>query len=175
MGTERTPPQRRWPRSRDTLFKGRAWPWGEGETDRLPLTLTEFGNARVMKRGSPQLACWLTSGSSRRWRTPAKKVADQAARPLRPPESRPLTVRLLGGLVLRISTLYCGPRARTGNGRGREGAGLYPELAVLGFSEGSSPALASRVARMTALLPSFQTARDELARDGVPLNSKEGS
>jgi hypothetical protein len=82
-------------------------------------------------------------------------------------------VRLLGGLVLWISTLYCGPRARTGNGRGREGSGLYPELATLGFSEGSSPALASRVARMTALLPSFQTARDELARDGTPLNSKE--
>jgi hypothetical protein len=91
---------------------------------------------------------------------------------LRPPESRLLTVRLLGGLVLWISTLYCGPRARTGEGRGREGGGLYPELAALGFSEGSSPALASRVARMTALLPSFQTACDELARDGVPLNSK---
>ena len=92
---------------------------------------------------------------------------------MRPAEARPLMVRLLGGLVLCLSTLYCGPRARTGKGRGREGAGLYPELAVLGFSEGSSPALASRVARMTALLPSFQTARDELARDGVPLNSKE--
>jgi len=84
-----------------------------------------------------------------------------------------LTVRLLGGLVLWISTWYCGPRARTGEGRGREGAGLYPELAVLGFSEGSSPTLASRVARMTALLPSFQTAREELARDGLPLNIKE--
>ena len=83
-----------------------------------------------------------------------------------------MTVRLLGGLVLWISTLYCGPRARTGAGRGREGAGLYPELAVLGFSEGSSPALSSRVARMAALLPSFQTARDELARDDVPLNIK---
>jgi hypothetical protein len=84
-----------------------------------------------------------------------------------------LTVRLLGGLVLWISTLYCGPKPRTGAGRGREGSGLYPELAVLGFSEGSSPALASRVARMSALLPSFQTARDELARDDVPLNIKE--
>lgn len=105
--------------------------------------------------------------------TPAKKVVDQAAQPLRSAESRPLIVRLMGGLVLWISTLYCGPKARTGNGRGREGAGLYPELAVLGFSEGSSPALASRVARRTALLPSFQTARDELARDGVPLNIKE--
>jgi len=84
-----------------------------------------------------------------------------------------LSVRLLGGLVLWITTLYCGPKARTGKGRSREGSGLYPELAVLGFSEGSSPALASRVARMTALLPSFQTARAELARDGVPLNIKE--
>jgi hypothetical protein len=92
---------------------------------------------------------------------------------LRRPEPRPLTVRLLGGLVLWISTLYCGPKARTGKGRGREGSGLYPELAALGFSEGSSPALASRVARLTALLPSFQTARDELARDGTPLNIKE--
>jgi hypothetical protein len=82
-------------------------------------------------------------------------------------------VRLLGGLVLWITTLYCGPKPRTGAGRGREGAGIYPELAVLGFSEGSSPALASRVARLTALLPSFQTAREELARDGLPLNIKE--
>ena len=82
-------------------------------------------------------------------------------------------MRLLGGLVLWIVTWYCGPKARTGTGRGREGAGIYPELAVLGFSEGSSPALASRVARMSALLPSFQTAREELARDGVPLNIKE--
>jgi hypothetical protein len=82
-------------------------------------------------------------------------------------------VRLLGGLVLWIVTWYCGPKVRTGTGRGREGAGIYPELAVLGFSEGSSPALASRVARMSALLPSFQTAREELARDGVPLNIKE--
>jgi len=84
-----------------------------------------------------------------------------------------MLVRLLGGLVLCITTLYCGPKQRTGKGRGREGSGLYPELAVLGFSEGSSPALASRVSRQSALLPSFQTARDELERDGVPLNIKE--
>lgn len=84
-----------------------------------------------------------------------------------------MLVRLLGGLVLCITTLYCGPKTRTtGKHRGREGSGLYPELAALGFSEGSSPALSSRVARMSALLPSFQTTRDELAREGVPLNVK---
>lgn len=82
-------------------------------------------------------------------------------------------MRLLGGLVLWLTTLYCGPKLRTGAGRGREGAGLYPELAALGFSEGSSPALASRVARQTALLPSYQVARGELAEDGVALDVKE--
>jgi hypothetical protein len=92
---------------------------------------------------------------------------------LRAAEARPLLVRLLGGLVLFISTLYCGPKVRGGGGRGREGTGLYPELAALGFSEGSSPALASRVARQTALLPSYAVARDELAADGLALNIKE--
>lgn len=82
-------------------------------------------------------------------------------------------VRLLGGLVLWIMTLYRGPKRRHGRGRGREGAGLYPELAALGFSEGVSPALASRVARQTALLPSYEVARSELADDGLVLNIKE--
>ncbi|HTU21224.1 MAG TPA: hypothetical protein VMG10_24435, partial [Gemmataceae bacterium] len=94
-------------------------------------------------------------------------------RPLRSAEVRPLMVRLLGGLVLWIMTLYCGPKRRHGRGRGREGAGLYPELAALGFSEGVSPALASRVARQTALLPSYEVARSELADDGLVLNIKE--
>jgi hypothetical protein len=102
---------------------------------------------------------------NRHWSRPAKKVADQAARPLRAAEARPLLVRLLGGLVVYLSTLYCGPKLRTGQGRGGEGSGLYPELAVLGFSEGSSPALASRVSRLTALLPSYEVARVEFELD----------
>ena len=79
---------------------------------------------------------------------------EQAPQRLRCPERRPLTLRLLGGLVVCITTLYCGPAARTGKRRRGEGSGLYPELAVLGISEGSSPALASQVARLTGLLPS---------------------
>jgi hypothetical protein len=79
---------------------------------------------------------------------------------------------LLGGLVVWITTVYCGPVARTGRGRRGEGSGLYPELAALGISEGSSPALAGRVARLTALLPSYEVARAELARQGLRLNIK---
>ena len=74
--------------------------------------------------------------------------------------------------MLWITTLYCGPAGRSGNGRGREGAGLYPELAVLGFQEGSSPALASLVARTTALLPSYALANQELAQRGLDLDIK---
>jgi hypothetical protein len=81
-------------------------------------------------------------------------------------------VRLLGGLVLYLSTLYCGPLARTGKGRGREGAGLYPELSVLGITEGSSPALVSLVGRQCALLPSYQIAQQELAARGTALDIK---
>jgi hypothetical protein len=71
-----------------------------------------------------------------------------------------------------LHTLYCGPLTRTGKGRGREGAGLYPELAALGISEGSSPALLSLVGRQCALLPSYQIAQRELAERGTALNIK---
>lgn len=74
--------------------------------------------------------------------------------------------------MLWVSTLYCGPAARGGKGRGREGAGVYPELAVLGFQEGDSPALCSLVARTTALLPSYAMSQQELAQRGINLDIK---
>ena len=83
-----------------------------------------------------------------------------------------MSLRLLGGLVLWVTTVYCGPKARKGTGRGLEGAGLYPELGAFGFSEGSSPALSSEVSRLAVLLPSFELTRRELARHGVELNIK---
>lgn len=88
-------------------------------------------------------------------------------------ERRPLRVRLLGGLLIFVMTLYCSPARRTGRGRGREGSGLYPELAVLGIQEGKSPALVRDVGRLTALLPSYETVQQELAERGLQLNIKE--
>jgi hypothetical protein len=82
-------------------------------------------------------------------------------------------VRLLGGLLLWVTTLYCAPAARTGKGRGREGGGVYPELGVLGIQEGHSPALVREVGRQVALLPSYAIAREELARRGLDLDIKE--
>ncbi len=81
-----------------------------------------------------------------------------------------MTLRLLSGLLLGITTAYYGPAARHGHRRGGEGAGLYPELAVLGIHEGVSPALAGKVGRLSALLPSYQVAQRELAHQGLPMN-----
>jgi hypothetical protein len=82
-------------------------------------------------------------------------------------------VRLLGGLMISVMTVYCSPSLRTGRGRGREGSGVYPELAVLGIQEGKSPALVRALARLTALLPSYEAARQELRERGLNLNIKE--
>jgi hypothetical protein len=82
-----------------------------------------------------------------------------------------LVVRLLGGLAITVMTLYCSPRGRTGKGRGREGSGLYPELAAYRISEGSSPNVQSEVGRLVGLLP-IEQARAELARKGLELDEK---
>src|SRR3954463_16629468 len=67
--------------------------------------------------------------------------------------------------------LYCSPRARSGKGRGREGSGLYPELAAYRISEGCSPNVQSEVGRLVGLLP-LEQARAELARQGLGLDEK---
>lgn len=100
-------------------------------------------------------------------------TAAEPPRELRCGEPRPLRLRLLGGLLLWVTTLYCSPRLRTGKGRGREGSGLYPELGVLGFQEGKSPALVREVGRLAALLPSYEAVQQELAERGQQLNIKE--
>ena len=80
---------------------------------------------------------------------------------------------MLGGLLIYVLTLFCSPARRTGRGRGREGSGLYPELAVLGFGEGKSPALVRAVGRLTALLPSYEAVQHELAERGLQIDIKE--
>jgi hypothetical protein len=74
-------------------------------------------------------------------------------------------------LAITVMTLYCSPRARTGKGRGREGGGLYPELAAYRISEGSSPNLQAEVGRLVGQLP-IEQARAELARRGPELDEK---
>jgi hypothetical protein len=77
----------------------------------------------------------------------------------------------LGGLAITVMTLYCSPRGRTGKGRGREGSGLYPELAAYRISEGCSPNVQAEVGRLVGQMP-IEWARTELARRGLELDEK---
>lgn len=109
-----------------------------------------------------------------------EQLRKQAACRSRKVYARPRRVVFLCGLVLTMICCYCAPRRcrdqrgiKRGVGRrGKEGAGLYPEFAALGITEGVSPALQSEVARQAALLPSLQLAKRELARHGVDLDIK---
>lgn len=85
---------------------------------------------------------------------------------------RPMQIRLLGGLLIWVTSLYCAPR-RSPFGKPEERVpGLHIELAQFGFAKGCSPALESHVSRQAALCPSLQFAQEELAREGVQLDVK---
>jgi hypothetical protein len=90
------------------------------------------------------------------------------AQPLALPRQRTIRIRLLGGLVMWVASLYCQPR-RQGE---EKVSGVYVELAQFGCGKGVSPGLESRVARQAALCPSFELAREQLQRDGVDLDVK---
>jgi hypothetical protein len=74
--------------------------------------------------------------------------------------------------MLWVSALYCAPQRRSGKGQSEHGGGLYPELAVFGFQHGQSAALTGLIARQSTLLPSFELARQELARRGLKMDIK---
>jgi hypothetical protein len=93
------------------------------------------------------------------------------AYPLERGRLRQIRVRLLGGLVMWITSLYCAPR-RVRRLSDDKVPGVYVELAQFGFGKGCTPGLQSKVARQAALCPSLQFAQQELERDGVRLDVK---
>lgn len=108
-----------------------------------------------------------------------ERTRREFAYPLERGRERQIRVRLLGGLMMWITSLYCAARR---SGRRAAAApkvvavektpGVYVELAQFGFGKGCTPGLQSKVARQAALCPSFELAQQELARDGMSLDVK---
>jgi hypothetical protein len=85
--------------------------------------------------------------------------------------------------MLTVMALYAGPRVRREKGpkkgpkkspkkgRGQEGGGLYPELALFHISEGCSPNVQDEVGRAVSQQP-IRLAQEELARRGLALDEK---
>ena len=75
--------------------------------------------------------------------------------PLSRGRTRSLRIRLFGGLLVWVTSLYCEPRRGWFRKREEKVPGLHVELAQFGFGKGCSPALESRVSRQAALCPSL--------------------
>lgn len=92
--------------------------------------------------------------------------------PLESGRERQIRVRMLGGLLVWITSLYCAPLKSWSRREKEKVPGVYIELAQFGCGKGCTPGLQSKVARAAALCPSLQFAQQELERDGVPLDVK---
>lgn len=109
----------------------------------------------------------------------SKRIRSSTGKALRYVRRAGLSVTLLCGLTLWLRVGYWLPKRSVGPGRprgpgkrGKEGVGLYPELAALGIREGVSAPLQEEVARTALFLPSFDLAQQELAHRGISLDIK---
>jgi hypothetical protein len=99
----------------------------------------------------------------------AEQTRQNYSLPLARGRNRTLAVRLLGGVMLWITSLYCEPRRGTVRGSQEQRSGLHIEQAQFGLAKKVSPGLESQISRQAALCPSFELAAAELARGGVQL------
>lgn len=102
----------------------------------------------------------------------AERTRKGFSRPLAKGRERMISVRLLGGMILWVTSLYCPPKKTRFRRDNAPRVGLDVTLAQFGFGKGVSPGLQSRVARKVALSPSIRFAHKELVRDGVQLDAK---
>ncbi len=125
-------------------------------------------------RGADLLVVGLltTAMQDRAFDEASERTRQEFAYPLERGRSRQIGVRLLGGLLVWITSLYCAPRRGRGHPEDEKVPGVYVELAQFGFGKGCSPGLQSKVARQAALCPSFASAQQELERDGVRMDEK---
>lgn len=63
-------------------------------------------------------------------------IRDNADTPLRAPEKRSVRMRLLSGLVVIVTTLYCPPKKQARKDGQQIPRGLYPEFAAIGVALG---------------------------------------
>jgi hypothetical protein len=106
------------------------------------------------------------------WEESTEQTRIDFQHPLTRGRERKRAVRLLGGLLIWLTTRYCAPRRTSGQKVDDDASGVYVGLAQFGFGKGCSPGLESRVARQAALGPSLQFAHEELERAGVELDVK---
>src|SRR5215469_2106321 len=132
--------------------------------------------SNVFQRGAGMVAAGLLNTTSKDSSVIAQvqEIQQSSETPLRSPVRQTIFIRLLCGILLQVTTLYCAPRGKQPNTHDIEArSGLYPELAAYGFAKKSSAAFEDHVTRRAALYPSFEVATRELNQEGIDINVKE--
>lgn len=112
-------------------------------------------------------------------RTIINKEISRDNRRLRHRGNRNIRFHFRSGAKIRMQTPYLSEdrskhrgRKRNVGRRGKAGGGMYPILMSLGFIAGSSPALASEVAKQSVRTSSFEEAHEALSEQGIHLDKK---
>lgn len=144
------------------------------ESDPAGLEKIEMNIHQAFARGADMLAAGLiaTTMAAKQFDAAAERTRKRFSRPLHKGRERTIAIRLLGGMLVWATTMYCGPKKKRFRKDDQPRVGLDITLAQFGFGKGVSPALQSRVARRVALSPSIAFAHRELVRDGVQLDAK---
>lgn len=149
------------------------WKVGLGD-DPLRLAAFETKVHQAFARGADMLVAGLVAIaiSDPRFEEASERTRNGFSRPLHKGQERVVSIRLLGGLLIWVTTLYCSPKKRLLRKDDQPRVGLHTTLAQFGFGKGASPGLQSRVSRQVALCPSISFAHKELKREGVDLDVK---
>lgn len=120
------------------------------------------------KRGAGLMIAGLVSVvmQTRKFAEASEQTRQEFGIPLAKGRNQKLGIRLLGGVIMWATSLYCEPKRGSFRDPNDGATGLHIELAQFGFGRKESPGQESKIARLSALCPSFELARDEMNRDG---------
>jgi hypothetical protein len=145
-------------------------PWIERlQQDPQSLSQIEQEVAAVCARGAGMIVVGLMAvvHASEQFTQAAERARKHFAYPLGRGRDRRLSVQMLGGFVIWLTSMYCEPGRGLFRKSRPKARGQYVELAQFGLADGVSPEVESRVARQAALCPSMKLAQQQLAREGL--------
>ncbi|KPA15657.1 hypothetical protein MHK_004141 [Candidatus Magnetomorum sp. HK-1] len=104
-----------------------------------------------------------------------KKAREKNPHPLINKGCRPVTIILLGGTKVTISTPYLRidwkkTTGRKHKKRGKKGSGMYPVLEAIGIKDRVTPATRSEISLHTVQSASYKEAIEMLGRHGLSIN-----
>lgn len=137
------------------------------------LEVIEQEAANEYLRGAGMLLAGLVSVvmQTKEFAETSEQTRREFGTPLAKGRIQKLSIRMLGGIMMWVTSLYCEPKRGVFRQPDDGAVGLHIELAQFGFGKKESPGVESRISRLAALCPSFELAREEADRNGLSMST----